>query len=131
MSMQDPISDMLARIRNAGTASHEVVSMPSSKMKMSIADVLKNEGYIEDYQVEGDGPKKILVVKLKYYKNATVIEGLKRISKPSCRSYCGSQDIPRVRNGLGTVILSTPKGVVSDRLARMQNVGGEILFYVW
>ncbi len=131
MSMQDPISDMLARIRNAGTASHDTVKMPSSKMKASIAEVLKKEGYISDYRVEGDGPKKTLTVDLKYYKDTAVIEGLKRVSKPSCRSYCGSQDIPRVRNGLGTVILSTPKGVISDRLAKMQNVGGEILFYVW
>ncbi len=131
MSMQDPISDMLTRVRNAGTAGLDKVAMPSSKMKEAISAVLKTEGYITDSKVTLDGIKKILTVKLKYHKKMHVIEGLKRISKSSCRSYCGCEDIPRVRNGFATVVLSTPKGVISDRTARKENVGGEILFYVW
>ena len=117
MSLQDPISDMLTRIRNAGTAALDEAAMPGSKMKTAVADVLKGEGYIRDYSVEKDGPKETLTIKLKYYKEKSVIEGLKRVSKPSCRVYCGSSDIPKVRNGLGTVILSTPQGVISNRTA--------------
>ncbi len=132
MSMQDPIADMLTRLRNAGMATLQKVEMPSSKVKVAIADVMKKEGYISDYSVqEGDGPKKTLVVDLKYYKHKPVIEGLKRISKSSCRLYCGNKDIPKVRNGLGTVILSTPKGIVSGNVAAKENIGGEILCYVW
>ena len=131
MSLQDPISDMLTRIRNAGTAVLDEAAMPGSKMKTAIADVLKGEGYIRDYSVEKDGPKETLTIKLKYYKEKAVIEGLKRVSKPSCRVYCGSSDIPKVRNGLGTVILSTPQGVISNRTAAESNVGGEILCFVW
>ena len=131
MSMQDPISDMLTRIRNAGMATLTETSMPTSNMKFSIANVLKEEGYIKDCNVKGEGVDKELTVEIKYYKKAPVIEGIKRISKPSCRIYCGSKDIPRVRNGLGTVIISTPKGVVSGKKARELNIGGEILCYVW
>ena len=131
MSMQDPISDMLTRIRNAGMASLPETSMPTSKMKASLANVLKEEGYISNFNETGEGVAKELVVGVKYYKNAPVIEGIKRISKPSCRIYCGSQEIPRVRNGLGTVILSTPKGIISGKKARELNLGGEILCYVW
>lgn len=131
MSLQDPISDMLTRIRNAGSAALDEASMPGSKMKAAIADVLKGEGYIRDYSVEKDGPKETLTIKLKYYKELPVIEGLKRVSKPSCRVYCGSSDIPKVRNGLGTVILSTPQGVISNRTAVESNVGGEVLCFVW
>lgn len=131
MSMQDPIADMLTRVRNAGAASLKEVSMPSSKMKASIAEVMKEEGYIRDYRVDGEGAIKNLSITLKSYRGAPVIEGVKRISKPSCRVYCGSQEIPRVRNGLGTVVLSTPQGIISDRTARQQNVGGEILCYIW
>ena len=131
MSLQDPISDMLTRIRNAGTAALDEAAMPGSKMKTAVADVLKGEGYIRDYSVEKDGPKETLTIKLKYYKEKSVIEGLKRVSKPSCRVYCGSSDIPKVRNGLGTVILSTPQGVISNRTAVKSNVGGEILCFVW
>ncbi len=130
MSMQDPIADMLTRIRNAGKAKLETVVMPSSKMKAAIADVLKSEGYIADYSVAGD-VKKELTITLKYYKEESVIEGITRVSKNSCRIYCGSEDIPRVRNGLGTVILSTPKGVISCRTAKAEQVGGEVLCYVW
>ncbi|QSH40736.1 30S ribosomal protein S8 [Lentisphaerota bacterium ZTH] len=131
MSLQDPISDMLTRIRNAGTASLKVVAMPGSKMKIAIADVLKEEGYICDYSVAEDGPKKTLSIDLKYYNKKPVISGIERVSKPSCRSYCGSSEIPKVRNGLGTVILSTPQGVISGRKAAADKVGGEILCYVW
>lgn len=131
MSLQDPISDMLTRIRNAGAATLDEAVMPGSKMKSAIAEVLKGEGYITDYAVAKDGPKETLTIKLKYYKNKPVIEGLKRVSKPSCRVYCGSTEIPKVRNGLGTVILSTPQGVISNRTAVANNVGGEVLCFVW
>jgi small subunit ribosomal protein S8 len=131
MSLQDPISDMLTRIRNASTAALSEAAMPGSKMKGAIAEVLKSEGYIRDYSVSKDGPKETLIIKLKYYKDKSVIEGLKRVSKPSCRVYCGSNDIPKVRNGLGTVILSTPQGVISNRVAKKSNIGGEILCFVW
>ncbi len=131
MSLQDPISDMLTRIRNAGTAALDEAVMPGSKMKTAIAEVLKGEGYISNYSVAKDGPKETLTIKLKYYKDKAVIEGLKRVSKPSCRVYCGSSDIPKVRNGLGTVILSTPGGVISNRTAVKNKVGGEILCFVW
>ncbi len=131
MSLQDPISDMLTRIRNAGAASLKVVAMPGSKMKTAIAGVLKEEGYISDYSVAEDGPKKTLSIDLKYFNKKFVISGIERVSKPSCRSYCGSGEIPKVRNGLGAVILSTPHGVISGRKAAADKVGGEILCYVW
>jgi small subunit ribosomal protein S8 len=131
MSLQDPISDMLTRIRNAGTASLKKVEMPGSKMKIAIAEVLKKEGYILDYAVAEDGPKKTLTIDMKFFDKKPVIEGIERASKPSCRAYCNSNDIPKVRNGLGTVILSTPKGVISGTTAAKENVGGEILCYVW
>lgn len=133
MSMQDPISDMLTCLRNAGMAGLKEITMPSSKVKTAIADVLKKEGYIVDYAVEGEeeGPKKNLTVKMKFYNNKPVIEGIKRVSKPSCRIYCTSREIPRIRNGYGTVVLSTPNGIVSGQDAAKNNVGGEVLCYVW
>lgn len=131
MSMQDPLSDMLTRIRNAGMASLTEVKMPSSIMKKAVADVLKEEGFIKAYNENGDGVKKELVVELKYYRKKPVIEGIRRISKPSCRIYCGSTEVPKVKNGLGIVILSTPKGVISGKKAAEMNVGGEIICYVW
>ena len=131
MSMQDPISDMITRIRNAGMASLPETSMPASKMKASIAQVLKEEGYIAGFAEKGEGVEKELVVTVKYYKNEPVIEGIKRVSKSSCRIFCGSSEIPRVRNGLGTVIMSTPKGIICGKKAKELNVGGEILCYVW
>ena len=131
MSMQDPIADMLTRLRNAGSSNLKKVSMQSSKEKVAIADVLKTEGYITDYAVAEDGVKRELVIELKYVNGASVIEGIERVSKPSCRIYCGSREIPRVRNGLGTVVLTTPKGIMSGRRAVKENVGGEILCYVW
>jgi len=129
--MQDPIADMLTRIRNAGSAGLKKVAMPGSIEKSAIAKVLKAEGYIADYAVTEDGVKRVLSVELKYANGKSVIEGIERVSKPSCRIHCGSREIPRVRNGLGTVILTTPAGVVSGQEAAKANVGGEILCYVW
>ena len=131
MSMQDPISDMLTRIRNANTAKLDTVEIPSSKMKVAIAEVLKKEGFILDCCVEGEGIEKTLVIKNKYYKGESVIDGIKRISKPSCRIYSGAQEVPRVRNGQGIAVLSTPQGIISGRTAAKNNVGGELLCYVW
>ncbi len=131
MSLQDPIADMLTRVRNGTTAELTSVAMPSSVMKASIAEVLKEEGYIVGYNVEDAQVGQTLTIELKYYREKAVIEGLKRVSKPSCRIYSASSEIPKVRNGLGTAVLSTPNGVISDRKARKGNVGGEVLFYVW
>ena len=131
MSMQDPIADMLTRVRNAGAAGLKKIEMPSSKEKAAIAAVLKEEGYISDFAVLEDGAKKILSVTLKYYQGAPVIEGIERVSKPSCRIHCTCKDIPKVRGGLGTVVLSTPNGILSGRKAKEANCGGEVLLYVW
>ena len=131
MSMQDPIADMLTRIRNAASAGLEKVSMPLSKEKKAIAEVLKEEGYLSNVSVVGEGVKKEIVVELKYVGEKAVIEGIERVSKSSCRIHCGSREIPRVRNGLGIVVLSTPKGIMSGRKAAKENVGGEILCRVW
>ncbi|MCC2644445.1 MAG: ribosomal protein [Burkholderiales bacterium] len=127
--MQDTIADMLTRIRNAGSATHEVVAMPSSKIKVSIAKVLKDEGYIEDYNVTGD-KKPELSVTLKYYAGKPVIEKIERISRPGLRIYRGCDELPTVMNGLGIAIVSTPQGVITDRKARQLNVGGEIICVV-
>ena len=131
MSMQDPIADMLTRVRNAGAAGLKKIEMPSSKEKAAIAAVLKEEGYISDFAVLEDGAKKILSVTVKYYQGAPVIEGIQRVSKPSCRIHCTCKDIPKVLGGLGTVVLSTPMGILSGRKAKEANVGGEVLLYVW
>ncbi|MCQ2353110.1 MAG: 30S ribosomal protein S8 [Victivallaceae bacterium] len=131
MSMQDPIADMLTRVRNAGMAGLPTAEIPLSKEKQAIAQVLKEEGYIADVAVSGEGVKRQLVLTLKYVDGKPVIGGLQRVSKPSCRVYCASTEIPRVRNGLGTVILTTHKGVMSGRKAAKENVGGEVLCYVW
>ena len=131
MSMQDPIADMLTRVRNAGAAGLPEVVLPSSNEKSASAAVLKQEGYIKEFSVEADGVKKTLKIALKYCNGKPVIEGIERVSKPSRRMHCGVQNIPRVRNGLGTVILSTPKGIISGRQAVAENVGGEILCFVW
>ena len=133
MSTSDPIADLLTRIRNAGKAKHLEVALPSSNFKAALAEVLKKEGYIEGYQVNKEDGKLAaeLVITLRYYKGAPAIEAIKRVSKPSCRQYVGAGDIPRVRGGLGISILSTSKGVVSDRVARKENMGGEILCQVW
>ena len=130
MSMQDPISDMLTRLRNGSMSMQKQVSMPSSIMKASIAKVLKDEGYIDDFQIEGD-VKKVLTIKMKYFNRHSVIEDLERVSKPSCRLYCGSKNIPSVKDGMGIAILSTPKGILSGKEAEKLNVGGEVLCDVW
>ena len=130
MSMSDPISDMLTRIRNAQTVGHTEVSMPASHLKASIAKVLKDEGYIEDFAVREAGPKRELRIGLKYYAGRPVIERLERVSKPGLRVYRGRDDIPRVLNGLGVAIVSTSRGVMTDRKARADVVGGEILCIV-
>ena len=131
MVINDPIADMLTRIRNAGSAGLKKVAMPTSREKAAIAEVLKEEGYIGGYEITGEGVKRDLVIDLKYYDGKAVICGLERVSKPSCRVHCGCAEIPRVRNGLGIVVLSTPKGIISGRKAKAENVGGEIICYVW
>jgi small subunit ribosomal protein S8 len=130
MSMTDPVADMLTRIRNAQMAEKVLVSMPSSKLKIAIAKVLKDEGYIEDFAVRGNDAKRQLEVSLKYYAGSPVIEKIERVSRPGLRVYKGKDDLPRVMNGLGIAIISTPKGVMTDRKARADNVGGEVLCVV-
>ena len=133
MVMTDPIADMLTRIRNANTAKHDTVDVPASKMKIAIADILVDEGYIAKYDLVEDGSFKTLHITLKYGvdKNEKVISGIKRISKPGLRVYANTEDIPRVLGGLGIAILSTNKGVVTDKEARKLGVGGEVLCFVW
>ncbi|MBY0269095.1 MAG: 30S ribosomal protein S8 [Burkholderiales bacterium] len=130
MSMNDPVSDMLTRIRNAQQAEKESVSMPSSKLKVAIAKVLKDEGYIDDFAVRGESSKPELEVSLKYYAGSPVIEKIERVSRPGLRIYKPSRDIPRVMNGLGVAIVSTSKGVMTDRKARGMGIGGEVLCIV-
>jgi|SRR6267154_2355527 len=130
MSMSDPIADMVIRIRNAQMVGHVDVAMPASKLKASIAKVLKDEGYIEDFALRENGVKKELHIGLKYYAGKPVIERLERISKPGLRVYKGRDDIPKVMNGLGVAILSTSRGVMTDRKARADGVGGEVLCIV-
>ena len=133
MTMSDPIADMLTRIRNANTAKHDTVDVPASKMKIAIANILVDEGYIAKYDVIEDGNFKTIRITLKYGadKNEKVITGLKRISKPGLRVYANKEDLPRVLGGLGTAIISTNHGVVTDKEARKLNVGGEVLCFVW
>ena len=133
MTMSDPIADMLTRIRNANTAKHDTVDIPASKMKIAIADILVNEGYITKYDIVEDGAFKTIRVTLKYGadKNEKVISGLKRISKPGLRFYVNSEEIPKVLGGLGIAIISTNKGVITDKEARKLGVGGEVLCFVW
>ena len=130
MSMSDPIADMLTRIRNAQMIGHSEVVMPSSRLKASIAQVLKDEGYVDDFAVRERDGKSELAISLKYYAGRPVIERLERISKPGLRVYKGRNDIPRVMNGLGIAILSTSRGVMTDRKARDSGVGGEVLCIV-
>ena len=131
--MTDPIADMLTRIRNANTAKHDTVDVPASKMKVSIAEILLNEGYIKAFDIVDDGNFKTIRITLKYGadKNEKIITGLKRISKPGLRVYASKEDLPKVLGGLGIAIISTNKGVLTDKEARKQNVGGEVLAYVW
>ena len=133
MSMSDPIADMLTRIRNANTAKHDTVDVPASKMKESIAKILLDEGYIKSYEILEDGIAKTIKITLKYGvdKNQKTISGIKRISKPGLRVYAGKDELPKVLGGLGIAIISTNKGVVTDKEARAMNVGGEVLAFVW
>ena len=130
MSMSDPIADMLTRIRNAQSVEKPVVSMPSSKLKVAIAQVLKDEGYIDSFEVKSEGVKSELEISLKYYAGRPVIERIERVSRPGLRIYRGRDAIPTVMNGLGVAIVTTPKGVMTDRKARATGVGGEVLCYV-
>lgn len=131
MFLTDPIADMLTRIRNANSVKHEKVDMPFSKEKEAIANVLKEEGFILNYKIIQDGNKKNIRVYLKYVEGTQVIKGIKRISKPGRRVYSGAVEMPRVLSGLGIAIVSTPKGIVTDKFCRINNVGGEVLCYVW
>ena len=130
MSMSDPISDLLTRIRNAQMVSKATVSVPSSKVKVAIAQVLKDEGYIDGFQVKTEGNKSELEIALKYYAGRPVIERIERVSRPGLRVYKGRDAIPQVMNGLGVAIVTTPKGVMTDRKARQAGIGGEVLCYV-
>ena len=131
MSMTDPISDMLTRIRNAQLAEKAMVVMPSSKLKVAIAEVLKDEGYVDGFSViKGEGGKATLEISLKYYSGSPVIEKIQRVSRPGLRIYKGSNDIPKVMNGLGIAIVSTSKGLMTDRKARANGIGGEVLCVV-
>lgn len=131
MYLTDPIADMLTRIRNANAVMHEKVDIPHSTLKDKIAEILKEEGYIANYKVVTDGNKKSIRVYLKYDGKDRIIKGIKRISKPGRRVYSSVEDMPRVLSGLGIAIISTSKGIVTDRVARRENVGGEILAFVW
>ena len=133
MTMSDPIADMLTRIRNANTAKHDTVDVPSSKMKLAIADILLEEGYIKKYDLIDEGNFKTIRITLKYGadRNDKIISGLKRISKPGLRIYAAKDELPRVLGGLGIAIISTNQGVVTDKKARELQVGGEVLAYIW
>ncbi len=129
----DPIADMLTRIRNANTAKHDTVDVPASKMKISIADILLDEGYIAKYDLVGEGVEKAIRITLKYGadKNEKIISGLKRISKPGLRIYADKENLPKVLGGLGVAVISTSQGVLTDKEARKRGIGGEVLAYIW
>ncbi len=132
MQMSDVIADMLTRIRNANDAKHQTVDIPASNMKKSIAEILVNEGYVKSYQVIEDGKQGVIRVTLKYGQGKSkVIRGLRRVSKPGLRIYASCEDMPRVMNGLGIAIVSTSKGIMTDKQARKENVGGEVIAFVW
>ena len=132
MNITDPIADMLTRIRNANNAKHESVEIPASNMKKQIAQILVDEGYIKSFNVSDDGKQDVIKVFLKYGPNKSkVLQGLKRISKPGLRMYVGKEEIPQVMRGLGVAIVSTSKGIMTDKAARKENVGGEVLAFVW
>ena len=133
MTMSDPIADMLTRIRNANTAKHDTVDIPASKMKQAIADILLKEGYVKAVDVIEEGNFKTIKITLKYGadKNEKILTGLKRISKPGLRVYASKDELPKVLGGLGTAIISTNKGVLTDKEARKENVGGEVLAFIW
>ena len=132
MQITDPIADMLTRIRNAGTAKHETVDVPASEMKKAIAEILLNEGFIKAYQIVDNGTQGIIRITLKYLPGKEkAIQGLRRVSKPGLRIYAGADELPRVLNGLGIAIISTSKGIMTDKKARAAHVGGEVLAFVW
>ncbi len=131
MVMTDPIADMLTRIRNASQAKHESVTMPASRLKLEILAVLKNEGYISEYEKVEDGKQGIIKVTLKYNNKDRVIKGIKKISKPGLRVYAKSSELPKVLNGLGVAIISTSNGIMTDREARSKKLGGEVIAFVW
>ena len=131
MHITDPIADMLTRIRNANSARHDTVDVPASNMKKSIAQILLDEGYIKSYQIIDDGVQGVIHITLKYNGKDKVITGLRRVSKPGLRVYVGADELPRVLRGLGVAIVSTSKGVMTDRAARAAHVGGEVLAFVW
>ena len=131
MFLTDPIADMLTRVRNANSVMHDKVDIPHSKMKVALAAVLKEEGYVSNYKVITDGNKKNIRVYLKYVGKEKVIKGIKRISKPGRRVFSSAEDMPRVLSGLGIAVVSTSNGLVTDRIARKTNIGGEVLCYVW
>ena len=133
MSMSDPIADMLTRIRNGNTAKHDKVDVPVSKMKKAIADILTNEGYIKGYEIVEDGVKSTMTITLKYGKdkNEKVITGIKRISKPGLRVFAGKDELPKVLGGLGTAVISTSQGLMTDKEARVKGVGGEVVAFIW
>lgn len=131
MQISDVIADMLTRIRNANDAKHETVDIPASNMKRAIAEILLSEGYIKSYQIIEDGKQGVIRITLKYIGKQKVIHGLRRVSKPGLRIYSNCEDMPKVMNGLGIAIVSTSKGIMTDRQARKENVGGEVLAFVW
>ena len=132
MQITDPIADMLTRIRNANTAKHETVDIPASNMKKAIAEILNDEGYIKGYQIIEDGKQGVIRITLKYGpSNEKVISGLKRVSKPGLRYYASAEELPRVLKGLGIAIVSTSKGIMTDKEARKAHIGGEVLAFVW
>lgn len=131
MQITDPIADMLTRIRNASSAKHATVDVPASKMKKAIAEILLEEGYIKNFQLVDDGAQGLIRITLKYNGNEKVITGLRRVSKPGLRVYAGADELPRVLRGLGVAIISTSKGVMTDKKARAAHVGGEVLAFVW
>ena len=131
MHITDPIADMLTRIRNANSARHDTVDVPASNMKKSIAQILLDEGYIKSYQIVDDGTQGVIHITLKYNGKDKVITGLRRVSKPGLRFYVGADELPRVLRGLGIAIVSTSKGVMTDKAARAAHVGGEVLAFVW
>ncbi len=131
MQVTDPIADMLTRIRNANSARHETVDVPASKMKKAIAEILLEEGYIKNYQVIEDGKQGVIRIALKYVGKEKVISGLQRVSKPGLRIYKNTEELPKVLKGLGIAIISTSKGIMTDKKARQENVGGEVLAFVW
>ncbi len=132
MQITDPIADMLTRIRNASSAKHETVDVPASNMKKEIAEILLKEGYIKNYQLIDDGTQGVIRITLKYGANKTkVISGIERVSKPGLRIYASKEDLPKVLRGMGIAIISTSKGIMTDKEARRQNVGGEVLAFVW